>query len=393
MNETETRGRKKTNIQPASKKQAQVRAAQRAFQDRKRLHVERLERRVQELEAENAALRLANESGNAPTFCANCLAPIHAVPIQPSLEQMLGSNLLQSPLASDNMPYAFNHVVGMDSELETSFMSNPLLKSASAELSVFSLSSPESVTHTLTTSNPDDWLEQDSNGINERQTRDSTNKSAVEMFGPVHTEFARYILNTIPSLRNSSYACQLLDLFEEQASYRDKAKVQRSMIIFMQIWAKMMEHCTDPAERRIIYEVDEIFHEVNRDHMTDPSVGQNLQRYYYALGAKAAEKFAKSQTASVLKHTAESETLRRTLHLIPSFQNAGNLIDELCVVYFQSSDPKWSFFRAGVLFEKLQDMCTTSEDRATFLAVLDNLKFQDLDRLHEAVSEMALEDK
>ncbi|KAJ3404935.1 hypothetical protein HDU80_002141 [Chytriomyces hyalinus] len=373
MNETETRGRKKTNIQPASKKQAQVRAAQRAFQDRKRLHVERLERRVQELEAENAALSLANKSANTPAFCANCLAPIHAVPTQPSLEQMLGSNLLQSPLASDNMAYAFNHVVGMDSELETSFMSNPLLKSASAELSVFSLSSPESVTHTLTTSNPDDWLEQDSNGINEQQTRDSTtDKSAVEMFGPVHTEFARYILNTIPSLRNSTYARQLLDLFEEQASYRDKAKVQRSMIIFMQIWAKMMEHCTDPAERRIIYEVDEIFHEVNRDHMTDPSV---------------------CQTGSVLKHTAESESLRRTLHLIPSFQNAGNLIDELCVVYFQSSDPKWSFFRAGVLFEKLQDMCTTSEDRATFLAVLDNLKFQDLDRLHEAVSEMALEDK
>ncbi|KAI8841037.1 hypothetical protein BJ741DRAFT_575376 [Chytriomyces cf. hyalinus JEL632] len=344
MNETETRGRKKTNNQPASKKQAQVRAAQRAFQDRKRLHVERLERRVQELEAANATLSLANKSGNAPIFCASCLAPIHAVPAQPSLEQMLGSNQLHSSLVSDNMAYAFNHVVGMDSELETSFMSYPLLKSASAELSSFSLSSPDSVTHTLTTSNPDDWLEQDSNGIAEQQT---TDKSAVEMFGPVHTEFARYILNTIPSLRNSTYAHQLLDLFEEQASYRDKAKVQRSMITFMQIWARMMEHCTDPAERRIIYEVDEIFHEVNRDHMTDPSVGKNLQRYYYALGAKAAERFAKSQPGSVLKHTAESESLRRALHLIPSFQNAGNLIDELCVVYFQSSDPKWSFFRAG----------------------------------------------
>ncbi|KAJ3239613.1 hypothetical protein HDU81_005594 [Chytriomyces hyalinus] len=326
MNETETRGRKKTNSQPASKKQAQVRAAQRAFQDRKRLHVERLERRVQELEAANAALSLANKSGNAPLFCANCLAPIHAVPTEPSMEQMLGSNQLITPLVSDSMAYAFNHVMGMDSELDPLLVSNPLLTSESMKLGTFALSSPESVTHTITTSNPDDWLEQDLNGMTEQQhTRDSSNKSAVEMFGPVHTEFARYILNTIPSLRNSPYAHQLLDLFEEQASYRDKAKVQRSMIIFMQIWAKMMEHCTDPAERRIIYEVDEIFHEVNRDHM--------------------------------------------------------------------SSDPKWSFFRAGVLFEKLQDMCTTSEDRATFLGVLDNLKFQDLDRLHEAVSELALEDK
>ncbi|KAI8829533.1 hypothetical protein BJ741DRAFT_622648 [Chytriomyces cf. hyalinus JEL632] len=409
----ETRGRKKTNAEPVNKKQAQVRAAQRAFQERKRLHVERLERRVHELEAANAVLALANKSANNPAFCVNCLAAIQGEPGKKDLDPILASNPIHfvntDITTHGHALHSFNSAA-MDVEVPFDSKFTPALFQidASANLTTHLLASEpslESNTPTLSAFNNEDWLEQEPMS-NERQQPQPACKSAVEMFGPVHSEFVRYVINSIPSLRDFGYANTLLDIFEEQAQFTDKAKVQRSMVILMQNWVKMIEHCKDPAERRIIYEMDEIFHEINRDHMVwffqfpfhvrKRSLIFNLsakpQRYYYGLGAKAAENFAKSRTTAVLQLTDESESLRKRLNLIPSFKDAGPLIDELCAVYFHSSDPEWSFFRAGTLCEQLQDMCTTSDDRARFLASVDSVKFEDWDQLHEALNELILND-
>ncbi|KAJ3227157.1 hypothetical protein HDU81_006879 [Chytriomyces hyalinus] len=327
MNETETRGRKKTDKEPVSKKQAQVRAAQRAFQERKRLHVERLERRVQELEAANAVLTLASKSASSQSFCVNCLAAIQAGPVKKDLDQIFALQPMHF-VSTDTTTHGHaihslnSATMDVEAPLDSKFTA-AVFASANPSTTQLLSSDPslESNTPALSAFNNEDWLEQDPIS-NESQP---TCKSAVEMFGPVHSEFVRYVINSIPSLRDFGYANSLLDIFEEQAHFTDKGKVQRSMVVLMQNWVKMIEHCTDPVERRIIYEMDEIFHEINRDHM----------RYYYGLGAKAAENLAKSRTTSVFQHTAESESLRKSLNLISSFKDAGHIIDELCAVYFQ----------------------------------------------------------
>ncbi|KAI8615917.1 hypothetical protein BC830DRAFT_1168235 [Chytriomyces sp. MP71] len=421
LRSTETRGRKRVETEPQSKKQAQVRAAQRKFQERKKQLVDGLRQRVAELEAENAALRrmkgplpaMGHRSAHysqRPFRCPDCVCPncVHPSHSSPPSRATDAAARWRAPLIPSVDPMALDAPLNLSSSLvpliepslaPVSTPTDDLLQSliSTPADGIFqalrfgnggrmgpAASMPDQPAASPSPSNTgtpvfprtksEEWLDVVQDAFPSRKhARANTRhpavaaQSASEMYGEPRVEFARYILKKIPSLQGCVYVDHLFDVFLQQAACRERKTIEASMIYLLYAWCKIMAIVTDPAERRLIYEMDEIFHNINHNHMI----------YYYGIGAQASETF--EELVGNMEPPQASEGLKHDLLNIPSFHNevAAKAINELCYLYYGPINAEMRFFRVGHLIQILQDMCVTSDDRACFLGTLDSLEGPD----------------
>ncbi|KAI8612861.1 hypothetical protein BC830DRAFT_1134838 [Chytriomyces sp. MP71] len=260
------RGRKPAASDAETRRQQTVRNAQRAFQDRKRMYVMNLEQRVDELTRELARLTAAADKEDRKNLLVQNTIPNEAIISSLVVESGTGTFQECPTCQASKIQVQFyqNQVAALDRRL-ASYTSPAELLRTHHLLPRGLPPQPSSVSSTPSISNGgttmDEWTD-----IVIPVTQLS--KSATELYGPVSTNFLKVIVqNSILPLKDDKYVDICLESLEACARSKDKMEIARYLARIYQCWYHAMDLCRSESDRRVLFELDEIFHALYRKHM------------------------------------------------------------------------------------------------------------------------------
>ncbi|KAJ3242723.1 hypothetical protein HDU78_001213 [Chytriomyces hyalinus] len=351
-----TRGRKKSHTAPVSKKQAQQRAAQAAYLERKQNYVRGLEQRVAELTAiisgggsnilelnvalskENEALRAENEALRVRLNSENRDCPVCAMRHSPV---GAGADSLTAPSASES----------------------PFLTDQWADAS------------------PEPGVE-----------------SATDLYGPPDTTQLRIALKLIPSLQNNKNVDRLMDLFMTQASITNRKMIVKYAIRIINIFHKIID-ATHIVDRQNAIEAITGFIEtpINHAHI--------LHTFNYSVttvtaSAELVYPGVNNPKAEPIPETPQLLAFRQYAFAIPGIAGCEALVDELFTLFWPSENVENAaeenikkFMRVFAIMRLLMEACDTFEDRCKVMLLVETWRFGNrskMDELTEEIEDLAI---
>ncbi|KAJ3265956.1 hypothetical protein HDU77_003046 [Chytriomyces hyalinus] len=195
-------------------------------------------------------------------------------------------------------------------------------------------------------------------------------KNAIELFGPLDTEFTRKAMKTLPSLKNCKYVDELMDLFLVQGRCSEPKTIRKYILKIVQVRYKLMDACS-LVDRQAVIEIWEVFFKRNTKH----------HKFWNSIMSDSKKSSSPTPTVTspsqpqVLEND-QARLFKQTVQTIPSLQDqeTDEMVDELCAIFWTTSlesEREGKMYRILELSDRIMRKCVTAEDRTKFVVAAE----------------------
>ncbi|KAJ3222526.1 hypothetical protein HDU81_009826 [Chytriomyces hyalinus] len=404
------RGRKRDSSEPSSHKQMLSREAQRKWRDKRQNHIDTLEKQVVEFRdllksknTETALLRAANAQLACDLEAArreiklirgDVVSPGYEGPAEKCLNFNCAMQLARAefagmkkvPMGSKDNDLSIKidakcvqleeKVLALTQEIDTfkTLFGTALYASAIAgthsgrkavaEIVLESHRSRENTTETPkedafdfessvpSVASMDEWMDESSL----QSSPHTTVRTAVELYGPVRDQVARYCLKSIAPFKDGKVVDALFSTICSLTKTVDRHRMKKLYIKYINGWNDMMDAASSVDDRNQAIEITLAFHDLNRKQI------DHLLSILFDSPETVSKRVLRRASMSKLK--PEAIKAIDGLKAIPSLKSVGNIIDDLCL-QFEGDNQMTAeeLIHKLKLVRMLQSMCVTYEDR------------------------------
>ncbi|KAJ3116578.1 hypothetical protein HK100_001026 [Physocladia obscura] len=347
-----------------SRKTIQNREAQRACRERKARQMANLKAENESLKAQIRALQDSNAQPNhALSHCADCalerMRSASYLARIAQLEAQLDAVKAQSP------PQSYSHsqsqstsphapTISIDHAMTDSAVVLPISASVTVPSSQ-SVQLPPPSASTIGSVSLSPLVKMDFDGSDlishDEMWEDILDEtSAIQLYGPIDIEPYRTAFNDISSIKGNPLIDQILDLFVEQAGATNKKKITKCLLGIVALRFALLDACSILDRARFLDAMDELTHQYNK-------YTTNMKKYF---------KVKVPPHDSIDWQNPRMTPFREQLRAVPSFSNAGNIIDDICVLYWSETkedEREEKLLSIVLLARKLENLCVNDEDR------------------------------
>ncbi|KAI8837208.1 hypothetical protein BJ741DRAFT_604081 [Chytriomyces cf. hyalinus JEL632] len=422
------RGRKRDSNEPSSHKQMLSREAQRKWRDKRQNHIDTLEKQVVEfrdlLRSKNTETALLR-SANAQLACdleaarreiklirGDVVSPGYEGPAEKCLNFNCAMQLARAEFADAKCVQLEEKVLSLTQEIDgfktlfgTALYASAIAgthsgRKAVAEIVLESHRSRENTTETpkedSSSNSPfgfdfessvnsvasiDEWMDEASLQSSPLAT---SFRTAVELYGPVRDQVARYCLKSIPAFKDGKLVDALFNSICSLTKTVDRHRMKKQYIKYINGWNDLMDVTSSVDDRNQAIEITLAFHDLNRkqiDHVlsvlfdSPETVSRRVLR-----------------RASFSKLNPEAIKAIDGLKAIPSLKSVGNIIDDLCLQFEEDYQlTAEELIHKLKLVRMLQSMCVTFEDRKKFHAEFINFRASNKEASDKLMAEVMKE--
>ncbi|KAJ3242293.1 hypothetical protein HDU81_005045 [Chytriomyces hyalinus] len=204
-------------------------------------------------------------------------------------------------------------------------------------------------------------------------------KNAIELFGPLDTEFTRKAMKTLPSLKNCKYVDELMDLFLVQGRCSEPKTIRKYILKIVQVRYKLMDACS-LLDRQAVIEIWEVFFKRNTKHHVSILMCMR-PKFWNSIMSDSKKSSSPTPTISspsqpqVLEND-QARLFKQTVQAIPSLQDqeTDEMVDELCTIFWTTSlesEREGKMYRIIELSDRIMRKCETAEDRTKFVVAAE----------------------
>ncbi|TPX78552.1 hypothetical protein CcCBS67573_g00117 [Chytriomyces confervae] len=393
------RGRKRDSNEPSSHKQMLSREAQRKWRDKRQNHIDTLEKQVvEEIKlirgdvvspgyegpAEkclnfNCAMQLARAEF-ADAKCVQLEEKVLSLTKEiDGFKTLFGTALYASAIAGTHSGRKAVAEIVLESHRSREENTTETAKEdSSSSSSPFGFDFESSVN---SVASMDEWMDEASLQSSPLAT---TIRTAVELYGPVRDQVARYCLKSIPAFKDGKLVDALFNSICSLTRTVDRNRMKKLYIKYINAWNDLMDVTSSVDDRNQAIEITLAFHDLNRkqiDHVlsvlfdSPETVSRRVLR-----------------RASFSKLNPEAIKAIDGLKAIPSLKSVGNIIDDLCLEFEENYQlTAEELIHKLKLVRMLQSMCVTFEDRKKFHAEFINFRASNKEASDKLMAEVMKE--